>query len=298
MRISRLGEFGLIERIRARILNDKSVKKGSGDDCAVLAYDKDKYQLFTCDMIIEGIDFKPREDPYFVGRKAIAVSLSDIAACAGKPCHCVVSLGMPKSTSVKYLDRLMAGMLRVACEYKVNVVGGDLSRSEKLLINVSMLGIVEKKRLVLRSQARLGDIIFVSGSLGGSIRGKHLKFRPRVKEARFLTQKFKINSMIDVSDGLVQDLWHILKESSVGAEIYEGLIPLDKKARDLKEALYMGEDFELLFTMAKKDAKRLISMHQYKFWPIGEIVDKKYKLRLVSEKGKPRALGVKGFRHF
>jgi thiamine-monophosphate kinase len=298
MRVTRLGEFGLIERIKAKISNDNSVKEGTGDDCAVLAYGRDKYQLFTCDMILEGIDFKPGEDPYFVGRKAIAVSLSDIAACAGLPRHCVVSLAMPGNTSVKYLDRLLAGMLGLARKYKVNVVGGDLSRANKLVIDVSMLGLVEKKRLVLRSQARLGDIIFVSATLGGSIKGKHLKFTPRIKEARFLTQRFKVNSMIDISDGLAQDLSHILKESNVGAVIYEGLIPLDKQARDLEEALFMGEDFELLFTLAKKDAKRLISMRQKMFWPIGEIVDKRYNLRLVDRKGRQRALGIKGFRHF
>jgi thiamine-monophosphate kinase len=298
MRITRLGEFGLIERIKARISSDASVKKGIGDDCAVLAYNKDKYLLLTCDMLLEGVDFKPHEDPYFVGRKAIAVSLSDIAACAGLPRHCLVSLGMPRNTSVKFFDRLLAGMLSLARKYNVNIVGGDLSRASELVIDVSMLGIVEKKRLVLRSGACLGDIIFVSAPLGGSIKGKHLRFTPRIKEARFLTQKFKINSMIDISDGLAQDLSHILKTSNVGAFIYEGLIPLDKKAGNLQDALFMGEDFELLFTLASKDAKKLISMRQNMFWPIGEIVDKKYNLRLVDQRGRLRAIPIKGFRHF
>lgn len=298
MHISQLGEFGLIERIKAKISNDESVKKGIGDDCAVLAYNKDKYLLFTCDMLLEGIDFKSHEDPYLVGRKAVAVSLSDIAACAGLPRHCLVSLGLPINTSVKFLDRLLAGMITLARKYKLNLVGGDLSRAKELVIDVSMLGTVEQKRLVLRKGARLGDIIFVSAPLGGSIKGKHLRFTPRIREARFLTQKFKVNSMIDISDGLVQDLSHILKASNVGAFLYEGLIPLDKQARNLEDALFMGEDFELLFTLASKDAKKLISMRQKMFWPIGEIVDKKYNLRLVDRKGKPRKLRIKGFRHF
>lgn len=298
MRITQLGEFGLIERIKAKIATDQSVKKGTGDDCAVLAYDKDRYLLFTCDTVLEGVDFKHREDPYLVGRKAIAVSLSDIAACSGLPRHCLVSLGMPKNSTVKFLDRLMAGMLSLAREYKLNLVGGDLSRTDKFIIDVSMLGIVEKRRLVLRSGARIGDIIFVSAPLGGSIRGKHLKFTPRIKEARRLTQRFKINSMIDISDGLAQDLAHILKESSVGAFIYERLIPLDKEAQNLEDALFMGEDFELLFTLAKKEARRLLSLRQNIFWPIGEIVEKKYNLKLVDQKGRPRTLRIKGFRHF
>ena len=298
MRITQLGEFGLIERIKAKIATDSSVKKGTGDDCAVLAYDKDKYLLFTCDMVLEGLDFKHQEDPYLVGRKAIAVSLSDIAACGGMPRHCLVSLGMPKNSTTKFLDRLMAGMLSQVREYKLNLVGGDLSRTDKLIIDVSMLGIVEKKRLVLRSGARIGDIIFVSAPLGGSIRGKHLKFTPRIKEARRLTQRFKINSMIDISDGLAQDLSHILKESNVGAFIYERLIPLDKEAQNLEDALFMGEDFELLFTLAGKEARRLLSLRQNIFLPIGEIVEKKYNLRLVDQKGRPRTLRIKGFRHF
>jgi len=298
MRISQLGEFGLIERIKAKISNDDSVKQGIGDDCAVLAYRKDKYLLFTCDMLLAGVDFQPREDPYLVGRKAIAVSLSDIAACGGLPHHCLVSLGLPINTSVKFLDRLLAGMITLARKYKLNLVGGDLSRAKELVIDVSMLGAVERRRLVLRNGARLGDIIFVSGPLGGSIKGKHLRFSPRIRESRFLTQKFKINSMIDISDGLVQDLSHILKASNVGAFIYEGLIPLDRQARNLEDALFMGEDFELLFTLASKDAKKLISMRQKMFWPIGEIVDKKYNLRLVDRRGKPRKLRIKGFRHF
>jgi len=298
MRVTQLGEFGLIERIKAKISNDASVRKGIGDDCAVLAYNKDKYLLFTCDTILEGVDFKSREDPYLVGRKAIAVSLSDIAACGGLPRHCLVSLGMPRNTSVKYLDRLLAGMLDLARKYSLNIVGGDVSRAKEVIIDVSMLGQVEKKRLVLRSQARLGDIIFVSNTLGGSIKGKHLRFTPRIKEARFLTQKFKVNSMIDISDGLAQDLSHILKESQAGAFVYAGLIPLDKQARNLEDALFMGEDFELLFTLARKDAKKLISMRQNVFCPIGEIVDKKFKLRIVDKKGRPRTLRIKGFRHF
>lgn len=298
MRITQLGEFGLIERIKRRVSTDTSVKKGIGDDCAVLAYNKDKYQLFTCDMLLEGIDFQPHEDPYLIGRKAIAVSLSDIAACGGLPQHCLVSLGLPKNTRVKFLDKLLAGMLSLTNKYKLNLVGGDLSRADKLVIDVSMLGVVEQKRLVLRSNAHLGDIIFVSAPLGGSIKGKHLRFTPRINEARFLTQRFKINSMIDISDGLAQDLAHILKASKVGAFIYEKLIPLDRQAKNLEDALFAGEDFELLFTLASKEAKRLISLCGNIFWPIGEIVDKKYGLRLVDKKGRLRIIPAGGFRHF
>lgn len=274
MLINKLGEFGLIERFRRLIKTDSTLIKGSGDDCAVLKFDRNNYQLFTCDMIVEGVDFRAGDDPYLIGRKALAVSISDIASCAGLPRHCLVSLGMPKDTSLKFIDRLFKGMLDIAAKFNINIAGGDVSSNKALTIDVSMLGVVEKKYLLLRSGAKSGDIICVTGELGGSIRGKHLKFNPRVKEARFLAKNFKINSMIDISDGLTQDLAHILAQSNVGAVIYESLIPVSKDAHSLKEALSMGEDFELLFTLPRHEAKKIIRRRLRGFKIIGEIVDK------------------------
>jgi len=298
MLISKTGEFGLIERFKKLIKTDASVIKGSGDDCAVLKLDAENYRLFTCDMIVENVDFTLKDTPYLIGRKAIAVSVSDIAACAGLPCHCLVSLGIPKGTTVEFVDKLLKGMLCVAKEYKINLVGGDLSRAKELVIDVSMLGLVEKENLVLRSGAKCGDVIFVTGSLGGSILGKHLKFTPRVKEARFLVKNFKVNSMIDISDGLIQDLGHILKESSVGAILYEDLIPVSKQARSLNDALYMGEDFELLFTLSRAESKKMFSKCRNHFRPIGEISDRISGIKLIDKKGREKILKPGGYRHF
>jgi thiamine-monophosphate kinase len=161
-----------------------------------------------------------------------------------------------------------------------------------------MLGIVEKKYLTLRSGAKAGDIIFVTGELGGSIRGKHLRFKPRLKEARFLAKNFKVNAMIDISDGLASDLSHILRQSSVGAIIYEDLIPVSKQAAGFSEALYMGEDFELLFTLSRKDARKILRKKLTDFKPIGEIVERKFGLRLIDKRNRERILQPKGFRHF
>lgn len=298
MQIKGIGEFGLISRFRKRIKTDSSVVVGSGDDCAVLKYSVDKYQLFSCDMLIEGEDFYSNEKPYLIGRKALAVSLSDIAACAGIPRHCVVSLGLPKNTSLKFTEQLFKGMHDLAKKYKVNIVGGDLSRVGKIIIDVSILGLVEKKKLVLRTGAKPGDIIFVTGYLGGSIKGKHLKFIPRLREARFLVNNFKVNSMIDISDGLAQDLGHILEESSVGAALYEDLIPISKDADGLKDALYSGEDFELVFTLSRKEAKRLCMQGLSNFRVIGEISKNKYELKLVGSRGREKNIQAEGFRHF
>lgn len=298
MQLSKLGEFGLIKRLSKPLKTDSSVIKGSGDDCAVLKFDKDSYQLFTCDMLVEGVDFTRKDTPYLIGRKALAVSISDIAACGGLPRHCLVSLGIRPNICVEFIDKLFKGMRDIAGKYRINITGGDISRAAGLTIDLSMLGIVEKKYLALRSGAKKGDIIFVTGKLGGSIRGKHLKFIPRLEEARFLVKNFKVSAMIDVSDGLSQDLGQILEQSKAGAVIYEDLIPLSKDCRNLRDALYMGEDFELLFTLPPKDAKNIPSSAFSGFKPIGRILDKRYGLRLISKLNKEKFIKPKAFRHF
>lgn len=302
MFLKEIGEFGLIERFRKMIKTSSSVIVGSGDDCAVLKWDKRNYQLFTTDMIVEGIDFKRNENLKLVGRKSLAISISDIAACAGLPTHAVVALGLPKRMQVSRVDLLVKGIIGLAKKFKVNIVGGDISASDKLVINVSMLGTVEKDKLCLRSGARIGDIIMVSGSFGGSIKGKHLKFSPRLKEARFLVDNFKVNAMIDVSDGLVQDLGHILEQSSVGAVLYESLVPLSPEAKGIEEALCSGEEFELLFSASREEANKIIKSSRYRFKVVGEIMPKSFGLRLINLKNNysqlNRLKACKGYRHF
>ncbi|MFH1198992.1 MAG: thiamine-phosphate kinase [Candidatus Omnitrophota bacterium] len=298
MLLNKIGEFGLIERFKKHIKLDSSVVKGSGDDCAVIKFTQDKYMLMTCDMIVEGVDFTLKAKPELIGRKAVAISISDIAACGGTPRHCVIAMGIPKNMPVEIIERISQGMFDLAKVYKINIVGGDISRSENLVIDVSMIGEVEKRRLVLRSGAKKGDIIFVSGELGGSIRGKHLSFTPRLKEARVLVNKFKINSMIDISDGLTQDLMHILKESKKGAVIYEDLIPVSLDARGLEEALSMGEDFELLFSASKQEARKIMKLKTHNFYAIGEILGQSLGFNIVDKVKRQKPLRPKGFRHF
>lgn len=298
MNLNKIGEFGLIKKFRKMIKLDASVIRGSGDDCAVISFNKDKYLLLTCDMIVEGVDFYPGERPYLIGRKALGISISDIAACAGTPKYALVSMGLPSGISVEYVERIVKGMLDLARKFKINIVGGDISKAAKIVIDVSLLGFVKKRNLVLRSGAKAGDIIFVTGSLGGSIRGKHLRFLPRIKEAKKLAENFKINSMIDISDGLAADLGHVLEMSKVGAVIFESMIPISKDARTLNEALYSGEDFELLFTASKKEAQRLIKSRIAYAKPIGEIVAKKRGLILVDRNNLKKNLRPKGYKHF
>lgn len=298
MRLNAIGEFGLIKRFQKRIKIDSSVIKGSGDDCAVLRLDKNNYQLFTTDMIIEGIDFKKNENLQLVGRKSLAISISDIAACAGIPRHAVVALGLPVNMQVKQVDRLGKGIFDLAKEFNINIVGGDISAADKLIINVSMLGNVEKEKLCLRQGAKVGDIIMVTGDFGSSIQGKHLRFTPRLKEARFLVDNFQINAMIDVSDGLIQDLGHILEQSLVGAVLYASLIPLSAVAEGPEDALCSGEEFELLFTASRDQANKIIKSSKYRFKVIGEIMPVSFGLRLIDFRNKYSKFRTFGYRHF
>jgi len=297
MRLSKIGEFGLIDKIKQWVKTDASVVKGIGDDCAVIKYNEAKYMLFTCDAIIQDIDFRASDDPYLVGRKAIGINISDIAACGGLPKHALVLLGLPKLTSLEYVKQLYRGINYWAKKFKVNVVGGDISRANKISIDISMIGFVEKENLVLRSTAKENDIILISGSLGGSIRSKHLRFTPRIEEARYLVHNFKINSMIDISDGLMQDLGHILKASKKGAVLYDDLIPISKDVRSLKEALSMGEDFELLFTLPYYEASRLLEKRK-DFKAVGYITSQKTGLVLKDKHGNIKKIASKGYRHF
>ena len=299
MKIKKLGEFGLINLIKGMVKAPSGVVKGIGDDCAVVPFDQQKFLLLTCDMLVEDVDFTRRDKPFLIGRKGLGCCLSDIAACGGLPHYAQLSLGLPPDMPVSRLRGLYQGIISIGKEFKVKIVGGDISRSKKLVIDVSLIGTVERKNLTLRQGAKKGDIIFVSGKLGGSIYAKHLIFKPRIKEARYLVKNYKINSMIDISDGLLQDLDHILKEAKLGAVLFKDLIPISSKARSFDEALYMGEDFELLFTLAAPEAQRLIKSRQNKkFTPIGEIIDETQGLVMLNAQARRVKLKSYGFKHF
>lgn len=298
MRLPEASELNLIARISRKIRTDSSVICGIGDDAAVLKYTKDRYLLYTCDMLIEGVDFTSRARPDQIGHKALACSLSDIAAMGGLPRYALVSLGLPKRNAQSFIDRFYDGLRKLARQFKVNVVGGDLSASEKIIVDVSVIGQVRKRNLTLRHGARPGDIIFVSGALGGSIYGKHLSFIPRVSEANYLVSHYKVNAMMDISDGLSLDLCRLCQASGVGAAIYEDLIPLARQAKSFDEALNMGEDFELLFTLPASLARKLIKSQGKSFKAIGEIRENKFGLKLITRDYKEKVLEFKGYQHF
>lgn len=271
-------EFELIARLIKSLPANDSVVVGAGDDCAVLDCGAPGRQLlFKTDAMVEGVHFTKEMLPEKVGRKALARCLSDIAAMAGTPDAALVTIGLPRDYDPKMVEQLYAGMSALAEEHSVAIVGGETTTSpERMFISVALTGYVPKGRAVLRSGAKVGDAIFVTGELGGSLDGKHLEFEPRLAEARWLASHFKIHSMLDLSDGLAGDLRHILNASKVGAELLSRAVPIARAAKlaaresssakpALITALTDGEDFELIFTVASQSAVKLLDAWKEKF---------------------------------
>ncbi|MDP8264108.1 MAG: thiamine-phosphate kinase [Candidatus Aceula lacicola] len=296
--LKKIGEFGLIGTIKKSAHIEKEVIKGIGDDTAVLPLDKKRNLLLTTDMLVEGVHFSVKENRKLVGRKALAVSISDIAAMGGVPKFAVVSIGIPNSACERGIKDIYEGLSRIAKEFGVSVVGGDTVQSKKLVINVALTGESGKKDIVLRSGAKPDDVVFVTGALGQSLKTKkHLKFIPRLAHAQYLVKCFKPSAMIDISDGLSSDLAHVLNESKVGAVIDEKAIPRAKGAT-VAQALSDGEDFELVFTLPKKEAEFFRRQKKFKVYEIGIIVQKKKGFMLRDSKGKLNKIIRKGYGHF
>ncbi len=311
------GEFALIDRIKNKTkLFSKDVIMGIGDDAAVLGYDKNNYLLFTTDMILENDHFSLKYwSPEQIGALAIEQNVSDIAAMGGLPKYAIISLALPIDIDVEFVDKLYDGINQKSKKYRINIVGGNITHSNEIAINVAMIGFVEKKFLALRSRAKVGDLIFCSGDVGKSTAGlellrhnkkgksikKHLEPKSRLELSRKLV-KIGINSMIDVSDGVASEVRHICESSKVGGIIYADKMPISKDTiADSKKigkdaidfALYGGEDFELVLTA---DKNKLSQLKKFDVSVIGEIVDKRYGIKLIRNNKKHDI--ESGFDHF
>jgi len=335
MRVSELGEFGLIARI-AEIVGKpgEDVVVGIGDDAAVVRTDGDKYLLATCDIQVEGIHFiKDKTSPYQLGRKAVAINLSDIAAMGGIPKQLWVSLVLPQDAEVEYVEALYQGIKEETTRCGVSIVGGNLSRSPwGLMVDTFLLGEVEAECLLLRSGARVGDLVLVTGYLGNSAAGlallldpslrcdeasvrqlleAHHTPTPRIKEGRAIARSGMATAMIDLSDGLASDIGHICKESEVGTKIWADRVPISPAARKVARlagknpldfALFGGEDYELLFTAPPDRAQELASRIEAETGTpvaiVGEIVPPSEGLTLVGEEGRIVPLAPGGWNHF
>jgi thiamine-monophosphate kinase len=297
--LKNIKEWALVaQAVRRFRTSDRSVVVGPGDDAAVIVGPKGRYGLLTVDMLVESVHFKKGEDLKKVGYKAVAVSLSDIAAMGGEPRFALVSVGLPRKDLAVRTRALFSGLGQCARRYGVSIIGGDVNRSDRLVIDVFMMGDVEKKNLVLRSGAKDGDTVFVSGPLGGSLKsGRHLCFIPRVKEARFLVEHFNVHAMMDLSDGLSMDLSRLCEASRLGAEIFEEDIPRSRGVKTIAGALGDGEDYELLFTLDPAQARRL-SAGRFRFYPIGRMTAAFKGVRVRTRDGLLKKLPPPKFRHF
>lgn len=270
-----LSEKALISRIRRRAGGRFGVATGIGDDCAVLRVPAGHEVLVTTDLTLEGVHFRRKwHAAEVVGRRCLARGLSDIAATGGKPIAAFLSLGLPRRLPQGYVDRFLRGFLGLAGEFETPLAGGDIAESpEGILADVVVVGAVPKGQAVLRSGAKPGDGIYVTGELGGSAAAlaelfagrkarpgdypRHFAPVPRIGVGQFLREKRLASSMIDLSDGLSTDLAHICEESKVGAEILEEAVPRATVGPKLtpvepRWALHGGEDYELLFTAPRE----------------------------------------------
>lgn len=251
---------------------------GAGDDCAVLDPGAaDHLILFKTDAVVAGVHFSTDAPPEKIGHKALGRCLSDIAAMAGTPTAALITLGLPREFDPAFVERIYTGIRALADQHGVAIVGGETTTNpERILISISLLGLVPRGRLLLRSGAKAGDAIFVTGELGGSLAGRHLEFEPRLAEARWLAEHFSVHALMDISDGLAGDLRHILEASAVGAELLKSAIPVSRAAKlaakghssakpAIAAALTDGEDFELLFTVAASDAVPLLDAWKKQF---------------------------------
>jgi thiamine-monophosphate kinase len=261
------GEFAFISWLRQRTPADARVLIGPGDDTAALRLTPGAECLVTTDMLLEGSCFRLAEaGAHQVGRKAMAVNLSDLAAMAGRPVAAVVSVGLPRQGGRAIAEELYLGLREMADAFDTAIVGGDTNSWDgPLVISVTLLGEATPRGPVRRSGARTGDWLLVTGPLGGSILGKHLTFTPRVREALALHAQADIHAMIDISDGLAADVAHLCEESGCGAQLHATAIPLSAAAHQLQDgrtplehALGDGEDFELVLAVTPQDGQHIV----------------------------------------
>jgi thiamine-monophosphate kinase len=327
------GEFDLIKRIRHKA--DRTAPgliKGIGDDCAIISGRDGFDTLISCDLLVEDKHFSLNYTPArSLGHKTLAVSLSDIAAMGGRPRFCTLSLAIPPHITDQFLDEFFAGLLALADRHGVVLIGGDTSgSSDKLVIDLNILGECRAGQAIRRDGAKPGDLIYVTGDLGASAAGlkllqrgyapvtespnqieelmniaiqSHLRPSPRVDFAQTLALLQVATSMIDVSDGLSSDLNHICEESNVGAIVYSSAVPISPSVKAIKQdglhtALNGGEDYELLFTVSPASRAVLDTLNgDLAITCIGEITSTE-KMFLQDAQNRLEPLTPAGFDHF
>lgn len=334
MQIKELGELNLIKKLLKQFeTSNPDVIKGIGDDAAVTRLDEKRRLLLTTDMLVEDVHFSlSYTSAYVLGKKAVSVSLSDIAAMGGTPKFLLTSIAIPKNTSTDFIDLFYKGVRERIDEFDVALIGGNTSASpDKIVIEAIVIGEALNEDVVFRSGASTGDIIYATGFLGDSSLGldiwknrggksitdhfmrdamlEHIDPAPRVKEGKLIAEKKLATAMIDISDGLMLDLRHIAEESNVGAKVYSANIPLSTamkrriidKPDDIMFSLTGGEDYELLFTAMPENKEKIQELSKEINLPItqiGEIVSKEQGIKVFDKDWVEMKIETEGFEHF
>jgi len=335
--IKDLGEFGLIDHLTKSFENqNKSTIKGVGDDAAVIDRG-DYFELISTDVLVEGVHFDLSYTPLkHLGYKAVAVNVSDIAAMNGVAEHITVSIAISNRVSVEALDELYEGIKFACGDYKVDLVGGDTTSSlSGLMISVTAIGRVDKDKVVYRDGAKVGDVVCVTGELGGAYMGLQILERekqvfmdapdaqPKLEEFNYIVQRLLKpsarmdvihdlkelnavpNSMIDISDGLASELHHLAKQSQVGFKIIDENIPVNNETYETALQLNIGpvtcamnggEDYELLFTISREGYEK-IKTH-FDIVGIGEVVPKEEGVNIITKAGRAHPITAQGWNHF
>lgn len=338
MELKEIGEFGLISWIRKKMdRKDSNIAAGIGDDAAVINLPKSCICLVTTDILIQDTHFKlDYTDALRLGKKALSINLSDIAAMGGTPQYFLLAMGLPPHLPLRWVEEFFYGVRQVAEQYNLSLIGGDTSVARKLTINITLIGSGKAGEVIYRKGAQVGDQIMVTGTLGNAALGlrilkshkddssishgedgdpaelieKHLSPTPRIAEGQLIAKNHLASAMIDISDGLMADLGHILEESHAGAKIWISRLPLSEAymrmapqytSRDIDLAVSGGEDYELLFTTPRKKSDKLLDLFGQsglKITHIGEIVDPRHGLNLLLDDGREYTPREKGYDHF
>jgi thiamine-monophosphate kinase len=261
-----LGEDKLLAQVFPRLNRNSRVVIGAGDDCAVMRFRGAKdWLLLKTDCVVEEIHFTKQTNACAVGWKAMMRALSDFAAMSGIPEFALITLASAGKKKASWVGELYRGLNRAAARFDVAIVGGETSETAgPTVIVVSVAGVVERDRCILRSGGKAKDDLFVTGELGGSMRGRHLNFVPRIEEARWLTANFTVHAMIDLSDGLGADLPRLARASKLDFAIDQRALPLSRGCSS-QQAISDGEDYELLFAVSSRERKRLQTRWEKKF---------------------------------
>lgn len=266
MKLRDVGEDRLLEQLLSKLQAGRRTVLGPGDDCALVEAGKRGLLLvLKTDCLVEEIHFEKKTPPELVGWKALARPLSDFAAMSAVPQFALVTLVVRSGREISWVQRLYQGIDLAARRFDVSVVGGETSNIKgPAVVSLTVTGFVEKKRWVGRGDGQSGDDLFVTGRLGGSLRGQHLKFIPRITESRWLTENFPVHAMMDLSDGLGTDLPRLARASGLGFEVDEAAVPRNRGCT-IAQAISDGEDYELLFAISPKNSPSLLSRWPKKF---------------------------------